>query len=174
MDYLNDHNIKRVWAYLDGELTAKAKQTFEQELKDNRALSQSFETQKALHQSLYNLELEKAPDTLADAVMTQIAPQSLSIKATSFKNIKYLGLGFVILNLTLLVVAIGDIQNGIKVGHTLKQYTTISDHISEITSLLSSVEWSLSHNFILGAALLMMMYFVDQIICIKRLKKAIA
>ena len=172
MDYPNNKNIERIWAYLDGGLDEEAKQAFEQELIDNKALAQNLKSQKALQHSLYNLELEKAPDAIAVTVMKQISAHALTTKATSFKKIKYLGLGFGILNLAFLVVAIVDIKSGVAVGMTLEKYTTISDQFSKMTSLLNRLEWSIPYKFMLGAALLLLMYSLDQIISMSRMKKA--
>ena len=161
---------ERIWSYLDKDMTDNERVLFESDLVKNPSLAETYKEHSILHQSMAKVELDRAPDTLAEMVMGQINPQATTT-ALSFSRVKYLGAGMILICLVLLIVAFLEGSNNV-VANPIAEYVPLADQYSKITTTFSGIDWSSKAPIILTGTFMLMLYSLDQLSSLSGLKKA--
>ena len=118
-----DKNEKRIWQYLDGELSTKQSKALEQRLASDAVFMTQYEAINELHSQLKKAPMESAPRDMMQLIMDDVAKEKIYIaRQTSFIDLKYILGIFGGLNFLLLAYQLMNGSGGMVNGSSLAEY----------------------------------------------------
>lgn len=159
-----DNKEKRIWQYLDGELTPKHRLEVKQKVSADPNYKAAFETAHKLHSGLRQTALAVAPDEMMQHIMSSVQNEKIYVaKQTSFSGLKYVLGGFAGLNALLFayLVTSGNLSlsaSGSSVDYLSKLAAPLEGFQLPATELPSSF---IAYGLALG--LMVVLFWADQL-----------
>lgn len=159
-----DKNEKRIWQYLDGELSTKHSRALKQRLSSDTVFMTQYEAINELHSQLKKAPMESAPRDMMQLIMDDVAKEKIYIaKQTSFIDLKYIlgifgGLNFLLLAYQLMNGS-GEMVSRFSLGEYLGKYRS---PLQGFTTTMPEIPSNLAP-YGLALGLMLVLFWADQL-----------
>jgi len=150
-----------IWAYIDRQLSTEDQNAFEQALNSDNDLANSYQDILHMHQSLQLLNLNKAPTDMHSLIMDKVV-KTKKITSHSFIGFKYFVWGFIVINVSLLLLALLSTAS-VNAPSKYNLANTFSEYYTSFINSLPTISLDYNKFYVLTLASLLFIFTINEL-----------